>query len=208
LSRRAGPHRPLLSILLALAGLAGLAGMGACQPAGTARQVSSGAAAGPRERESPEPPHRVHSRADDLAAIRPPDRLSIPSIGVDAQVEQVDFLGVPQDPRHVAWFRSGAAPGEAGTATFDGHLDWTSGPAVFWNLSRVRPGDDVWVGGSGGRLQDWKVDLSQSVPYTSAPPDWLYANSGPPRISIITCDGTWLGSGYANRLLIRAVPAA
>ncbi len=186
-----------------------MAGLAACQPAGTAGQGSPRAlVAAPRERESPEPPHRVHSRADDVVAIRPPDRLSIPSIGVDAQVEQVDFLGVPQDPGHVAWFRSGAAPGEAGTATFDGHLDWTGGPAVFWNLSRVRPGDDVWVGGGGGQLQDWRVDLTQSVPYTSAPPAWLYANSGPPRISIITCDGTWLGSGYANRLLIRAVPPA
>jgi sortase (surface protein transpeptidase) len=202
LSWRAAPRLPLLSVLLAMVGLV------ACEPSGTAGHGSPRAAGAPAERESPEPPHRVHSRADDLGAVRPPDRLSIPSIGVDAQVEQVDFLGVPQDPMHVAWFRSGAAPGEAGTATFDGHLDWTSGPAVFWKLSRVRPGDDVWVGGSGGWLQDWKVDLTQTVPYTSAPPDWLYANSGPPRISIITCDGTWLGSGYANRLLIRAVPAA
>jgi sortase (surface protein transpeptidase) len=155
----------------------------------------------------PNPRTGVHSRADDLAAIRPPDRLSIPSIGVDAQVEQVDFLGVPKDPSHVAWFRTGAAPGEPGTATFDGHLDWTSGPAVFWKLSKVRTGDDVWIRGGAGGLQDWKVDLAQSVPYTSAPPPWLYANSRPPRVSIITCDGTWLGSGYANRLLIRATPA-
>ncbi len=195
-----------LSVLSALVAVAVLT---SCLPGGTAaHSPAARGAAIPRERESPEPPHRVHSRADDLAVIRPPDRLSIPSIGVDAQVEQVDFLGVPKDPGHVAWFRSGAAPGEAGTATFDGHLDWTSGPAVFWNLSKVRPGDHVWVRGGTGGLQDWRVDLAQSVPYTSAPPDWLYANSGPPRLSIITCDGTWPRSGYANRLLIRAVPAA
>lgn len=158
----------------------------------------------------PEPGHRPHRRLDDLpaqAVIRPPARMAIPSIGVDAAVEHVDFLDVPKDPRDVAWFRTGSAPGEPGTATFDGHLDWTTGPAVFWHLANVKPGDDILISAADGQKQNWKVDLVQSVPYTSTPPDWLYANQGPPRVSLITCSGTWLGGVYANRLLVRAVPA-
>ena len=87
MSRRAAPHLPLFSVLLAMVGLA------ACQPAVTAGQGSPRTAGAPPERESPEPPHRVHSHADDLGAVRPPDRLSIPSIG-GGTPSGVFFVGV------------------------------------------------------------------------------------------------------------------
>ena len=157
-----------------------------------------------------EPVHRPHSRLDDLPlpfVVRPPSRMAIPSAGVDAAVEQIDFLDVPRDPRDVGWFRTGSAPGEPGTASFDGHLDWTTGPAVFWHLADVKPGDEIVISADDGRKQEWKVDLVESVPYTSTPPDWLYATQGPPRVSLITCSGSWVGSVYADRLLVRAVPA-
>ena len=140
--------------------------------------------------------------------IRPPSRMRIPGIGVDAAVEQVGFLAVPQDPKDVAWFQTGSAPGEPGTATFDGHLDWIGfKPAVFWDLAKVHAGDEIDIVGPDGQKQAWTVDLTASVPYTSIPPDWLYARDGPPRISLITCDGAWSGQIYTNRLLVRAVPA-
>jgi sortase (surface protein transpeptidase) len=163
------------------------------------------------QRDMQEPIHRVHNPRDEMAlgvVIRDPAKLIIPSVGVDAPVEHVDFLAVPKDPKNVAWFRSGAAPGQPGTATFDGHLDWTTGPAVFWNLSKLKPGDQVFVTGADGQRQGWAVDLVESVSVTSTPPVWLYANDGPPRISLITCGGTWLGQVYSNRLLVRAIPAS
>jgi sortase (surface protein transpeptidase) len=132
----------------------------------------------------------------------------IPSIGVDAPVEQVAWLGVPRDPANVGWFVSGSSPGQPGTATFDGHLDWIGfKPAVFWDLGKLHPGDEIDVLGADGARQAWTVDLVVSVASTSTPPDWLYARDGPPRISLITCDGAWTGSSYSNRLLVRAVPA-
>ena len=57
----------------------------------------------------------------------------IPSIGVDAKSEVLPFLAVPQDVNNVGWFSNLPAPGENGDAVFDGHLDWYTGPAVFWN---------------------------------------------------------------------------
>jgi sortase (surface protein transpeptidase) len=162
------------------------------------------------QRDMQEPVHRVHNPRDEMAlglVIRDPAKLTIPSLGVDAPVEHVDFLGVPNDPKNVAWFRSGAAPGQPGTATFDGHLDWTTGRAVFWNLGKLKPGDQILVTGADGQRQRWTVDLVESVSVTSTPPAWLYASDGPPRLSLITCDGTWLGHVYSNRLLVRAIPA-
>ena len=41
---------------------------------------------------------------------------------------------VPSKPTDVAWYKPGPAPGEAGDAVIDGHLDWTTGRAVFWDL--------------------------------------------------------------------------
>src|SRR2546428_11573205 len=102
-----GPLPPRLSALSVL--VAATLGLSSCLPGGTPAHPPPGAVAAPRERESPEPPHRVHSRADDVAVHRPPGRLSIPSIGDEAAVEEDDFLGVHTDPRPPAWFRNGAA---------------------------------------------------------------------------------------------------
>ena len=180
----------------------------ACGPSSPYRGTA-GAYPASVQRDMQEPVHRVHNPRDEGAlgvVIPDPARLAIPSVGVDAPVEHVDFLAVPKDPRNVAWFRSGAAPGQPGTATFDGHLDWTSGPAVFWNLGHLKPGDQVFVTGADGQRQGWSVDLVEKVSVTSTPPEWLYATNGPPRISLITCSGSWLGQVYSDRLLVRAVP--
>src|SRR5205807_8123210 len=66
-----------------------------------------------------------------------PSQLVIPKISVIAPVEKVGVdrshnMAVPSRPTHVAWYSPGPAPGEAGDAVIDGHLDWTTGKAVFW----------------------------------------------------------------------------
>jgi sortase (surface protein transpeptidase) len=187
--------------LLALSTLMVACGSAPAQPA---RMTQSAPAV--RERE---PVHRPFAPSSmKPRAVRPPVRMQIPAIDIDAPVEQVGFLDVPRDPANVAWFKTGSAPGEPGTATFDGHLNWIGfAPAVFWNLGKLHEGDEIDVLGGNGERQSWRVDLVTSVPYTSQPPDWLYAGAGPPRISLITCDGSWLGHVYSNRLLVRAVPA-
>ncbi|MGH7922052.1 MAG: class F sortase [Candidatus Dormibacteraceae bacterium] len=142
-----------------------------------------------------------------------PTALSIPAIGVQAQVEDVGLdatgaMAVPSNIDDTAWYDDGPAPGQAGDAVLDGHLDWYTGPAVFWNLANLHAGDTISVTMSSGSRLNFDVETLQSYPYTSAPPG-LFSTSGPPRLSLITCAGQWDAGKqiYSNRLVVTAAPA-
>src|SRR5439155_26749676 len=80
----------------------------------------------------------------------PPVRLQIPPIGVDSSLVQLDAkpdgtIEVPSDFGKPGWYTRGPAPGEPGPAVILGHLDSYTGPAVFWRLSSLHPGDAVKV---------------------------------------------------------------
>jgi LPXTG-site transpeptidase (sortase) family protein len=140
-------------------------------------------------------------------AARPPQRMQIPAIGVDAKSESLNFLDIPKDSNDVGWFDNLSAPGEGGDAVFDGHLDWYTGPAVFWNLAKLKVGDEILVYGSASdQPVRFKVDSIQSVYYLSQPPAWLYSTDGPPQLTLITCDGGWDPAAhvYQDRLLVHS----
>ena len=157
------------------------------------------------------------SRATPVAVATPsspprhiPAQLMIPRISVAAPVEQVGVdrnnnMDVPAKPTDVAWYRRGPAPGEAGDAVIDGHLDWTSGKAVFWDLHLLHAGDEVDVVALDGvRL---RFDVSDVHNYTyTAHPAGLFARSGQPRLSLITCSGSWDKGKrtYLQRLVVNA----
>lgn len=148
------------------------------------------------------------------SASRLPARLIIPKLGVDAAVERVGLdangnVGVPASPQDVAWYELGPAPGEAGSAVIDGHLDWTSGPAVFYNLWRLRPGDEIQVQLEDGKVLRFLVTGSNLYAATERPPADLFASWGPPRLSLITCAGLWDAAhrSYRERLVVTTLLA-
>ncbi|HZV48770.1 MAG TPA: class F sortase [Candidatus Dormibacteraeota bacterium] len=140
-----------------------------------------------------------------------PAQLVIPKIGVRATVEEVGVdshgnMDVPRDWHDVAWYAPGVAPGQPGDAVMDGHLDWYGGvKAVFWNLSQLRPGDQVQVITKDGLTLNFQVSGSERVPYT-AHPAGLFASGGPSQLSLITCTGAWdtSRSVYLERLIVNA----
>lgn len=137
-----------------------------------------------------------------------PARLRIPAIGVDTNVESVGVtpagnMDVPRDVRDVGWYALGVRPGRAGDAVFDGHLDWYSGPAVFWKLGQVKPGDRVEIGMADGRTLVFAVYRTAAHPFNQPPAD-LFGRTGAPRVSLITCTGTWDGTRYTKRLVVDA----
>ncbi len=141
-----------------------------------------------------------------------PDRLVIPTLGVDAYVEHVGVnprghMKVPSSYGSVAWYEPGFRPGEVGNAVIAGHLDNSLGiPAVFFNLKDLRAGDEVLVVSALGETLRFIVRDSMSIPYEGAPTEYVFGEQGKPQLVLITCDGDWdkEKKSYKNRLVIFA----
>jgi LPXTG-site transpeptidase (sortase) family protein len=140
-----------------------------------------------------------------------PASLEIPKIGVNATVEQVtvtsqNAMGVPKKPMDVGWYSPGVAPGQNGDAVIDGHLDWYGVPkAVFYNLGQLTDGDEIDVVTQNGTKLRFQVTSESSVS-SSSQPQGLFSTTGSPRLTLITCAGTWdsKSSQYTQRLLVNA----
>jgi LPXTG-site transpeptidase (sortase) family protein len=154
---------------------------------------------------------KVAAAPEVPAGPRPPGRLIIRSIGVDAPVVAVGVdkegnMAVTNQSYDVGWYNRGPSPGDTGDAVLDGHLDWyDTSQAVFYNLKNVKQGDDIEVQRTDGVTHHFKVTGVKSVAYNASVPG-LFATTGPPRISLITCGGQWSRSlnQYVSRVIVDA----
>ena len=64
---------------------------------------------------------------------------------------------VPENPAVAGWFRLGPPPGAAGSSVILGHVDSTSGPAVFFRLDELSPGDRIAVRMDDGTTAHFRV---------------------------------------------------
>jgi sortase (surface protein transpeptidase) len=128
-----------------------------------------------------------------------PIRLQIPAIGVDSSLVALDLnrdgtVEVPSDFNRPGWYRRSPAPGDQGAAVILGHLDSNTGPAVFWRLSALRPGDTVRVTRQGGIQLEFAVQRTVSYPVDSFPSFDVYGATARPELRLITCGGTYSAS--------------
>ena len=131
-----------------------------------------------------------------------PAHLIIPSIGVDAPVENVNIqsngdLGTPVQNQWegVGWYSNGPRPGQAGSAVIDGHLDRPGGyPAVFWYLRNVQVGDTIMIVDTNGKTLHFRVTRTAAYPPLEAPLQEIFGDTGGTYLNLITCAGTWIPS--------------
>lgn len=114
---------------------------------------------------------------------------------MDAKVEPfgLDSSGameVPEDGETVAWFEPGTKPGSNGNAVFAAHVDDYTGPAVFFDLKELNPGDEVHVN-DGERTLTFVVTHKEAYPYNEAPLRKIYGPSNKQRLNLITCTGLY-----------------
>lgn len=149
------------------------------------------------------------------AAGRPiatPRRLSIPSIGVDAPIEEVGLarsgnMSPPSTFSGVAWYKYGVTPGQAGSAVLAGHVDNGLGLAgVFKHLAQVSVGDDIYVMDANGSKLHFKVSTVDTYSYAAVPTEEIFRRNGRPVIRLLTCAGDWVQEGrtYDRRLAVTA----
>ncbi|MFN8474143.1 MAG: class F sortase [Anaerolineae bacterium] len=142
-----------------------------------------------------------------------PASMSIPAIGIkDANVVDVglEANGAMETPKgwwDLGWYKLGPLPGQLGNSVISGHLDSDTGPAVFWNLGRLRKGDKIVVEMEDGTKRSFAVEKLESYPYNKAPLDRIFGASDRARLNLITCAGVFDKghANYSNRLVVYAV---
>ena len=143
-----------------------------------------------------------------------PSLITISKIGLkDIKIVQVGIdsdgrLEVPKSFDEVGWFSNGPKAGEDGNAILAGHYDRTTGaPAVFYNLTKLKPGDAIEITDSQNLIHRFEVyDVSYVVIDDSNAVTKAYASSDSPILTLITCGGVWNSytHDYSKRLLIKA----
>jgi len=156
-------------------------------------------------------PSRSTSTAVLGRGTSPPVHLRIPAIGVSAVVVRLGLnrdgtLQVPGDFDVTGWFTGGPAPGETGPAVIAGHIDSRSGPAVFYRLRELRPGDEITVGRTDGSSVRFAVDGVAQYPKQAFPTEAVFGPSPDPMLRLITCGGTFDRSqrSYRDNIVVTA----
>ncbi|PWU61024.1 class F sortase [Micromonospora globispora] len=147
-----------------------------------------------------------------------PTTISIPRIGVNADVMTlgIDPDGTVQVPpleqaQRAGWYSPGPSPGEVGNAVIVGHVDSAKlGPAVFFDLGALKPGDRITVARQDGRNATFTVDSVKSYPKTSFPSELVYGASDKPSLRVVTCGGVFDRSArsYLDNIVVFATLTA
>ncbi len=158
---------------------------------------------------APELPGPEGEAVERLAA--PVVSLSIPAINIVAPlvpmgVRPDGYMDLPNNPHDVAWYQFTSKPGMGGNAVFSAHVDYINyGPAVFWNLGKVQPGDGVFVRLRDGALIKYVVASAQTVPLEQLDVASMIAPTEQESITLITCSGAFPRGNYSDRVVVHAV---
>lgn len=142
-----------------------------------------------------------------------PVRLKIPSIHVDAAIEAVgltsdNLMDVPKYYDEAAWYQLGPRPGERGNAVISGHVDSTTGAALFWDLHKLVPGDTIGVVGDNGIERQFVVKASERYTPRDVPLTRIFGAADGVHLNLITCDADTpfdrASGSYTGYLLVYA----
>ena len=138
-----------------------------------------------------------------------PTELRIPGIGLDASIEQVHIVDgimqAPDDPWKVGWYSQLSFPGQGNNVVMAGHKDWWNiGPAVFWDLTLLEPGDEISLTSGSGEVLTYLVDEVDEYSAATPPSEYTQTEEGSETLTLITCSGNFDGSSYDERLIVRA----
>jgi hypothetical protein len=148
-------------------------------------------------------------RTYDQVAL--PVRLQIPAIDVSTPLVKLGrlpdgSLEVPKAWGTAGWYDQGPRPGQPGPAVILGHVDSKSGPAVFYQLRALRPGDVIRVGLADGRTLAFRVQRLQRYPKDEFPTEAVYFPTLNRELRLITCGGEfdYARGSYLDNVVVYA----
>ncbi|MFD0822242.1 class F sortase, partial [Micromonospora zhanjiangensis] len=139
-----------------------------------------------------------------------PIRLAVKSIGVQAPVMKVGLaddgsIAVPELAKHnqAGWYDRGPTPGQFGPAIIVGHADTKTGPSVFHDLVKLRPGARIEITREDRSTAIFEVNSVEQFDKGKLPIERVYGDYSRPVLRLITCGGQWRGGsiGYADNVI-------
>jgi hypothetical protein len=141
----------------------------------------------------------------------PPVRLAIPAIGVATPLVRLGLeagggMQVPADFGRAGWFTEGPAPGQVGPSVIAGHVDSRTGPAVFYRLRELRPGQAILVERADGSRLRFVVEQARSYPKEGFPTAAVFGPVPEAALRLITCGGAFdrARGSYRDNLVVFA----
>jgi hypothetical protein len=133
-----------------------------------------------------------------------PVRVDIPAIGVHARLLRlgVNSRGAIEVPPlftrtdEAAWYKGSATPGQIGASVIEGHVDTVQGPAVFFRLGALHPGNRIDVTLADGVTAVFKVTGVRRYRKSHFPSKTIYGATRYAALHLITCGGPF---DYATR---------
>lgn len=150
------------------------------------------------------------------AAASPPVWLSITALQIDAPViaEGVSSDGqmaIPERIDTLGWYKWGPAPGAgAGSIVIVGHVDSAvDGLGAFFTLKNIPDGAAIAVTTADHRIHRYRVVARESFAKSNEPLAALFARTGAPRLTLITCGGTFNRAthSYDDNIVVTARPS-
>ena len=176
--------------------------------AGTALLVGGAAAVGVAVLAQQHAPSPASAAAGTVGPASPkgpslrrsaPVSVVIPEIGVrspllrlglnpDGSIQVPDLTTSADD---AAWYKNSATPGQIGTAVIEGHVDSRVGPAVFFRLGALHPGDHIDVKLADGMTAVFRVTGVREYTKNNFPTETIYGPTNYASLRVVTCGGTF-----------------
>jgi Sortase domain len=139
-----------------------------------------------------------------------PVSVGIPAIGVHSRLLHlgVDSRGAIEVPPlfsradEAAWYKYSATPGQIGASIIVGHVDTVAGPAVFFRLGALRPGNRIDVTLADGVTAVFRVTGVREYLKSKFPAKTIYRAAHFAALHLITCGGAF---DYATRNYLSSI---
>lgn len=137
---------------------------------------------------------RDYTPSGQTTTVAKPLRVEIPSVGITSDLERLGLatdgaIQTPDDWNAAGWYRGGPRPGQQGAAVILGHVDSTTGPAIFFRLRKLENGDRITVERADGTSATFEVDRVEQHGKTRFPTDDVYYPTPEPTLRLVTCGG-------------------
>lgn len=146
--------------------------------------------------------------AEELTGVIPA-LIEIPAIGESAEVIEVGLtsdgaMEAPANIYQIGWYAPGTMPGNPGNAVMAGHVDGMTSPGTFYNLKKLKPGDEIHITGTEGQKLTFIVTETASYVPEEAPFEKIFGDSPEAHLNLITCTGTFneKTGDYEERLVV------